>query len=257
MVIERWKSDLEGLLDTAEEETGSRLETRPKLQMNVWSVLQKAHEVEKPHVLVYDREYERFLPYMQATACVRLLRFARAPPESQIKPATSQKTYSCAYERVRRELEELGLSNDLMNKYFRQIYEGIVRQVHSMSSDCRIEPEVWKKYPSFREFQQEALELQVRENGKVLSVPREMQVPKLIYEASVAMNSAHAHVVGELLQKQEVAELFGQASESAKARLLLRSLNRVEEGGYAGDVQLADAWTSNLGLEGWYEWTRG
>jgi len=219
------------------------------------SELRVAGPVRPFHEIAISPGYWDYKVHFVVNALYKLWRLWEVPEKERYCPASESGRMLPLGEHFELFFKNRGLSKERFESLSRFLYEGIVRQLTSMTMDIRVERELAGFLPEHKPQQVEYLSRQVRDlepsfNPKLLSV-----APERIYAASSAMNVVLAEEAGEIAGVAPGSLITGSAYHGMGERLR-ELLNSVAEDGAEGDRVATDLWAKELELEDWFGWAR-
>ncbi|MDA2912524.1 hypothetical protein MYX77_00940 [Acidobacteriia bacterium AH_259_A11_L15] len=231
------------------------LESDPTLQ--VWSATRYPRKGEKVCLIAYHPAHARYLDYLVAHECGHIYRFFSARPEDRLVPATNPETLRKAIRQLHGETWKLKnyVSNRRMKEFLECLCSGLVRQLTNTPADCRIEAWIHNNFEPLRDIQASALRELYATSIKCLDPEIEKWTPPSIYKKTNSMNYVLAKATSKLLNEPGLIAPYREEG-FAEIGEKLDSYMAETDRGYVNDIRVADAWAKELGIAGWYEWTR-
>lgn len=212
------------------------------------------------HRVLYDPKYERYLDHLVAHECGHIVRVAAASSSERIIAVmTSAQRYDAAIQLLP-DIKKLLNRGVIRERYLEDLVplwlHGTVSQLHNTPADIHIERWLHREFPSLRNVQEASLMSQAQEAHQVLDPSIEECTPRLIWDASNAMNYALMHAAGDLSGRDEFVAPYRGTHAEAVGTELLAMLESTPDTGLVGDRELSDRWADRLGLKGWLAWRR-
>ena len=186
--------------------------------------------------------------------CYHILRLAQVPEDERALPGSSFANYETFLEDCLQQPGPWMIPISRQPSAMEMLYQGLIIQATSEPADIRIERELAQQYPDLHKAQANSLRDQIEELYPLTELHLKLVSPPKAYAATLHMGTAYAKAVGDILGDAELAGPLEQHADPETVAQLLAAVDNVSAPGYAGDREAIDAWTSILGLQGWYQW---
>ncbi len=210
------------------------------------------------HLILYDPKFESFLDHLGGHECGHLVRFACASSVDRVVPVlTSDKRYELTLQLLP-EIERLiraGLPEGAVAEVLPIWLGGTVAQLQNTPADIHIERWLHREFPGLRAVQERSIASMAREYHQVLQPQVERCTPRLLWEASNAMNYAYLKSMADLMERPDFVRPYLRTQAASIGRELLEVLDGSADIGLAGDRLMSDRWAERLRLRGWLNWT--
>lgn len=227
-----------------------------KSDLQTMAIVKMARASMPAHIIYYRTSGGGIMDHLIAHECGHIYRMWSVPPEYRKVPAATEENKLFAMKQIESDLIKLSkvIPPDQLQMQFSVFFDGIIKQVTSMSVDMRIEKWIYEKYPELRKVQIVSIDKQIRDNMQSLSKRVSEFAPKKIYDANNCMNYAFALYMESLLGKKYTAP-YRSTSYTSLGSKLADIVLKSEDQGYKQDIEIINQWTDMLGLKGWYYWT--
>jgi hypothetical protein len=191
--------------------------------------------------------------YLIAYQCGFLLRLYDTPIEGRRDFAGTAEGRTEVERLVKRAGQTVRLPNAVLPQLVEQFLTGILFQVRSYPIGMRIDAWIHETYPALDSVQREGVTRQQKDNSSVLRPDVKRIAPKPIYDANATMNAAYAIFCDRVFGKAGYSIPYRSAGYEKRGRALLDIWESVPDDP-EHDRVLVDAWATELGLAGWYQW---
>jgi hypothetical protein len=240
------------ILRQVEEASGYPVEIITDSDLPYLARITRARVASPAHILRV-RDSSEAPDYHVAYEAGFILRLYETPAAERVEFAGTDAGRSAVAEMVRRSGQTARLPDAAVSQLVTQLYDGLVIQLRSYPIGLRIDHWLYDAYPDFHDGQRASIERQQRDNLTALSPEVRAFAPKAVWEANVAMNAAYAIFCDRLFDTKAFAIPWRSTGLEKRGRRLLDIAQSVPDDA-AHDRQLVDAWATELGLDGWYQW---
>ena len=257
MVREKLAGESLEIMNLVEYKTGlpiSLEEDNSLMETAVWKI-SEANDCN--HIIRYNPRYSRHIDHIVAHEAGHILRFYEANSEEQLIPYSTKKHRDLAISQLSGDFEEIierGIPPGFVIDSFDLFYEGLIRQLTSISPDMRIEEWMANSYPWLSHVQEDALKSQIKESHAVMKPEIEELTPRTIYRAVNSMNSAYAEFISGMFKDKVLTLPYQNTIYETMGKQLLNYIKEKEDRDYAGDREAINAWAKILSLEDWFGW---
>jgi hypothetical protein len=236
------------------------VQCQPALRGKARAVYIACDPTAERHRILYDPKYERFLDHLVAHECGHIVRVAAASPSDRALPVmTSAQRYEASLQLLPgiEDLLERGIIQpEYLDTLLPLWLSGTVYQLHNTPADIHIERWLHREFPGLRKIQAASLMSQAREAHQVLGPEIELCTPRLVWDASNAMNYALMKSAMDLFGPEEFVRPYEGTKAEAVGTELLAMVDSTPDTGLVGDRQLSERFAERLGLKGWLTWRR-
>ena len=190
------------------------------------------------------------LDYLVAVEASRGIRTFRHRPEKRQRLSGNPKARDALAAELKRKID---LPANKINDLSGMLFSGLILQLLSTPVGILLDYQIYRDYPSLREQQKKSLLNQLEINLKILSAAYTQMLPKVVTEASQAMNAAFAISSGELLHETQYIVPFRALGLEKKGMELLAELPSTDSNDL-DDPALITRWATHLGIESWLAW---
>jgi hypothetical protein len=233
--------------------TGKEIEFRARNDLQVHASTKVARERMPRHIIVFKASEGARLNHLIAHECGHILRMMRAAPEERVVPAQTPEKREVALRTLQGELTRLPIPPAAQSRIVDVWINGLVLQLTNLPVDIYIERWIRNSYPDLHEEQVRSLKVGAAENLQGLSKEVQRVTPRLLFEASNAMNFPYMMEVGKITGESYRSPYRLHANILSKGRKLQRVLSE-EDQGYRGDLEHIRQWAEILGIADWFIW---
>lgn len=247
----------EDVLRSVEEKTGRPVMVEPDPSLGtVLANVKMARGPAPAHLVTYNPSAGA-ADYVICFQCGFLLRMFEVPEAERFSLGGSWRGRKEAEKIVTEHLRKAGISfpKEIRLKMVEQFFGGLIQQLRSMPIGLRIDARILEMYPSLAEQQKQAIDRQLNDNTMSLRADVRRIAPTKIYEANVGMNAAFAMFWSRTWNDPLLNVPYKSSGHLAIGEKLLALWDEIPKEP-ASDRKLIDAWGSQVGLAGWYEFVR-
>lgn len=232
--------------------TGRSVDVQPDPTLWVWS--KTSYRESGPHPIRYQPKRERCLDWMVAHEVGHLRRYFSG--SHRWLPASGLEHREQALADCRDTVGRLGtrLPPRALADLLKLWHEGLVSNLASVPADLWIERWIREQHPQLREQQAESIEEQAAEYERGLGPGPRTFTPKVVFDASGAVNAAYLTWMAEVVDRPSLPRPFYRAGYKQRGEELLAL---VSDDTYEGDCAATDAWATQLGVRDWFSWVAG
>jgi len=190
------------------------------------------------------------LDYLVAVEASRGIRTFHHRPENRQRLSGNPKVRDSLVAELKRKFD---LPVNKVNELSEMLFSGLILQLLSTPVGILLDYQIYRDYPSLREQQKKSLSNQLETNLQILSSTHTRMLPKVITDASQAMNAAFAISSGELIHETQYIVPYRALGLEKKGMDLLTELPSPDSKDL-DDPALITRWATHLGIESWLAW---
>lgn len=242
------------VLKSVEEATGRPVVIQPDPSLGtLLAKLTMARGSAAAHLVTYN-PLAGAVDYVICFQCGFLLRMFKIPEADRYSVAGSARGRKETEKLIADHLRKKAMSypKEIQSKMVEQFFGGIIQQLRSVPIGLRIDSWLQQIAPGFADQQKKAIDRQLNDNAMSLRPDVRQLVPVKVYEANVGMSAAFALFWSRTWNDPLLSMPYKSSGDLATGQKLLKIFDEIPNDP-ANDKKLIDAWGSNLGLTGWYE----
>lgn len=241
------------VIDLTKERTGRPVLVTPDPSLSLLATVKPARGSAAVHIISYNPSAEPDADYLVCYQCGFILRIFEVAEEDRYDLGGTPQGISEVEKLVRAHLKEahLDLDKDTRIGFQDQLFNGLMRQLRSVSVGLRVDDWLRRSYPELGSQQRAMAVRQLNENAATLQPRVRKLTPAKIYQASVAMSAAFAAYWSRAWNDPLPMVPFKTTGQLAPGEQLLKLWDEVPAEP-ACDRRLIQAWGENLGLKGWF-----
>jgi hypothetical protein len=244
----------EAILRSVEEATGRPVVVRPDPSLvTLLAKVTMARGSAPAHLVAYN-PHAGAVDYAICVQCGFLLRMFNVPEVERFSLAGSSLGWKEIEGLIAEHLRQKRISfpTEIRSKLVEQFFGGIIQQLRSYPIGLRVDSWLRQSYPGFAEQQKKAIDRQLNDNAMTLRPEVRQIAPAKVFEANVGMNAAFALFWSRTCNDPLLTVPYKSSGNLATGEKLLKLWDEIPEEP-ANDKKLIDAWGSQAGLTGWYD----
>ncbi len=221
------------------------------------AVLKPPVTTRQPYEIQYLCAQERLLNHLIVHEVGHIVRLHQVPETERLHTVLTPDARTTMARQVIRDLTPLldaGLPEETAVELISDWHEGVATQLTNFPADLRIEQWIHDRYPGLRRVQERSLVEEVHRSYPLLSPVIAALTPRVVYQATMAMNAAQAVHVSSLYRHPELLTPFTQHGWHERGQHLARLVFDVPDAGHRSDMTTTNAWARTLTLTGWFDW---
>jgi hypothetical protein len=233
------------IIQWTERLTGKPVHMEEDRSLSVISHIQIARGAAPMHKLRYRPTPNGTPDYFICFQCGFIIRLYENPPEQRYDFEGSPDAPA--------RMASLLTGNPAASQMKDRLLGGLMTQLRSMPIGMRIDDWLFRDYLELRLQQVAAAKAQLRDNARALAPEVKRQVPKPVFMANAAMNSAFALYWAKSLADDSVLLPYKSTGFLPQGEALIEIFESVGSTP-SEDRKLVDSWAEVVGLNGWYRW---
>lgn len=230
--------------------TGKDIDFRISNKISVYSTTKVARERMNEHVVFFKEDVSDRLSYVIAHECGHILRIMGAKQEDRVVPATNRDTKM----RILDEFKDTSIPESMLPRMVSVWVDGLITQLTNLPVDVRIERWMQGSFPSLKEEQIKALDIDAQSTLKGLTREVKTHTPKKVYITSNSMAYAYLRSIGPITGKRYDKAFYDEPTALRLGKKLYNILDNEEDQGFTGDLKIINEWAKVLNIDSWFDW---
>lgn len=198
------------------------------------------------HMIRYQPRGSSPPDYFIAYQCGFVVRLYMAPPDKRFDVGSTPEGKrriddALLDQRIPREMRGMG----------DYLLTSLVTQLRTYPVGLRVDEWLFEFYPDLRDLQKTGIQVQLEQNVESIKMAKSGMFPRKVLNANLAMNAAFAHFWSRKWNQESLTVPWKAAGLLEAGKRLIAILDGISDNS-ASDMELIDAWASELGLKGWY-----
>ena len=243
-------------LALVERETGYPVRLVEEPDLPTLARVQLARGATPAHLLLYRPALDESVDYVICYQCGFLLRLFDTPPGARYEYGPAEKGRREVRHLVTDpggKLEKYSLAADQLEQMASTLLDGLMVRLRSIPVGLRVGEWIQENYPQLEAGQRLTVLKEVTEAQASLEPEVRDMTPAPIFDATQAINAAHAMYWADVYGMRELASPFRAAGYQRAGRALL-DIWRDAPDDPAHDRELVDRWAEELHIGGWGAW---
>lgn len=245
--------NVQDIVQQAEALTGIPVHISRDPALGQMSAVQLARGPLRLHHIRIHPAHEDVADYLIAFQCGFILRKFGTPPEHRFDLAASRGGRSRVEALIGDHDRGKGLPEAVLRGFRDRLYDGLMLQLVSIPVSLRVDAWIFDGRPDLSPQQKTAITRQLQENLATLKPEIKQMAPEEIVRPSLSLNAAFATFWSRRWDDPLVSMPYRSAGLGASGVQLIERFEATPPGP-EHDRALIDAWASELGLSGWYDW---
>jgi hypothetical protein len=234
-----------------EKESGKEIDFELLVNLDVAGVTKIARERMPKHIMRIKESSPARVNHIIVHECGHILRMMRAKPAERVVPSSNTETSIKALFALKGEL--LALPESAREEMLELWTTGLINQLVNLPVDVRIERWIYHDYPAFREIQSKSLAVDVQSCLLGLSDKIRKNTIESIFNKSNALVYAYLRGI-TTVTGEDYIEAFKKYPDIKKIGRKLYRYLKMEDEGFAQDVNTINAWAEIIEIKSWFAW---